>query len=178
MVDYLKHLPGDLPSRLAPAVTNYDCEAMRQARNTCRQYLTGNTNEIDPEEQQLWWATLDHHTTRPFVMYVELRSNVGQHESVMDAPIGYGLVRRLELHHSIGNGWWVSGGLIPRARGKGYGKKLFGALTHLLNTDGKTAWLDVFNTNEPARRTYEALGYQVYDSVLGPPAVIVMRKPA
>lgn len=139
---------------LCATTTPDDLEAMRVVRNTCREFMTGNTREIDITAQICWFASLDPAETKPFVFRVG------------GAPIGYGLVRRL-------NGdWWLSGGLLPPWRGRGYGKRLFAALAAVA---GKPCWLDVRKDNAAGRRTYEALGFLPVHRVDDDTAVIMMR---
>jgi ribosomal protein S18 acetylase RimI-like enzyme len=123
---------------LCETTTPADVEAMRVIRNSSREFMTHDTYEIDKATQLAWFSALDRKEMRPYVFRVG------------GAPIGYGLVRRLEGR------WWLSGGLLPPWRGRGYGRRLFAALVAV---PGATCWLDVRRDNVAARRTYEALGF-------------------
>lgn len=138
--------------------TEADAEAMRQVRNTCRQFLTRNTEEITIADQRKWWAVLmsrdpGFHDFRPYLAC-----------SGRDV-IGYGIVARgaelvphyLESQEARG-AWWLTGGLRPEWRGKGYGRRLFSRLIDQAETP---CWLEVRLDNAPARHLYVALGFQV-----------------
>jgi ribosomal protein S18 acetylase RimI-like enzyme len=148
---------------LSPALSLDDAEIMRQTRNTCREFMTRDTHEISYDEQRLWFSTLDRQTILPYVYWIEVE---------VKAPIGYGLVRLID------ESWWISGGLIPRARGQGWGKRLFQGLADIV-TIGKqaTCWLDVRASNYPARRTYESIGFSTERiDVEGLATTIVMKR--
>lgn len=125
---------------------------MRLVRNRCASYMTGNTMPISVEQQTAWFNGLDRSVVRPFVF--ELGA----------FTIGYGLIQRLPRYD--GEGWWVSGGLMPAYRGQGHGKELFGRLADQANIAGEICWLEVRANNEPAIRTYRSLGFQLIDGTL------------
>lgn len=120
-------------------------QEMRVVRNACREFMTGDQHEITPDEQTAWFASLpplQDETVLPF-LYRPRRA----------PTMGYGLIRL------IGDRWWVSGGLLPEYRGKGYGTDLFWELTAYVHAKRQTSWLHVFEDNLVARRTYTKLGY-------------------
>ena len=137
---------------LLDATTPADVEAMRIIRNSCRQFMTHDTRDIDPATQVAWFAALDRDEMKPFVLRVG------------GAPVGYGLVRRMAAR------WWLSGGLLPPWRGRGYGQRLFGALAAVAGTP---CWLDVRRDNAAARHTYETLGFQVVNGGEHDPGVVM-----
>jgi len=138
---------------LCVTTTPADVEAMRIARNSCREFMTRDTSEITPERQVAWFSALDRTEVKPFVFRIG------------GAPVGYGLVRLETLApYYVSEGpprldgrWWLSGGLLPPWRGRGYGKRLFAQLAAVAGTP---CWLDVRKDNLPGRRTYAALGFQ------------------
>lgn len=145
---------GTALGRLAPATTLADAEAMRLVRNECRMFMTKDTHEISQAEQELWWATLEHSTTRPFIYLVGMLDDISD-LSINYTTIGYGLIRQIDRK------WWISGGLLPKFRGQGHGKLLFGALADIVNkTERKPCWLEVRASNTAARRLYMSLGFQ------------------
>ena len=48
-------------------VTAQDIETMRQIRNSCKKYMTRNSNEITIEQQKKWFDSLDSDQYRPFI---------------------------------------------------------------------------------------------------------------
>ena len=151
-------LPATRPAAddglLWPATTDADAEAMRVIRNSCRQFMTRDTSEIDPARQRAWFAALDRAVTKPWLYRVD------------GTAAGYGLVR-LEAGR-----WWLSGGLLPSWRGRGHGRRLFAALAEIA---GRPCWLDVRADNAAARRLYERLGFAVAGERAD--GAIIMRLP-
>ena len=142
--------------RLVPAVTLEHAEAMCQARNECRMFMTKDTHEITPAEQELWWATLDRSAVRPFVFALDkvLIEPKGTEVHLGPVYIGYGLIRRIDRD------LWISGGLVERWRYQGFGRQLFEGLADIVNrADRQRCWLEVRATNGPARRLYQSLGF-------------------
>lgn len=122
------------------ASTIRDALAMRRVRNTCNEYMTRDQSTISRRAQLLWWFTLPN-TTWPFVVEG-------------DEIVGYGLV---DLRPPYG---WLTGGLLPVARGCGLGRALF---SHLIQETKKTKLLptlEVRATNIPALRLYAGLGFR------------------
>lgn len=123
-----------------------EVEVVRLLRNQCRAYMTRDTHDIGPAEQQLWWSRLDHEANRLFLFFV---TDTTEYATGTTA-VGYGFCRKL------GGTWWVSGGLASAWQGKGLGKKLFG---FLLEQTGLPCWLEVLEHNARAFNTYRALGF-------------------
>lgn len=139
---------------LAEIENGYHAEQMRACRNQVRSYMTHNTAEILPAEQAEWYAE----TYLPARKAGELFGYIVRDED--DMPLGYGLISKRDGR------WWVSGGLIADARGKGAGHFLFQEMTMMIHEDlrSEEAWLDVLNENEAARSLYEKLGYVAVSS--------------
>lgn len=123
---------------------------MMDIRNEVREFMTHNTAEIMPAQQAEWYRE----TYLPARAKGELFGYLVRDVDT-DQAIGYGLISKRDGR------WWVSGGLIEAARGRGAGYFLFDMMTQMIHEDlrSEEAWLDVLNTNEGARRLYEKLGY-------------------
>lgn len=126
-------------------------QVMAFIRNTCRLFMTRHQDEITPEQQEVWWRNLDHAKTRCWI-----------YGSV--APYGYGLVRIEEGRE------WLSGGLLPEARGQGLGKCLF---RHLIQQCRGEPWLEVLATNTMAYGLYRSLGFEINEMTRG---IYIMSK--
>jgi ribosomal protein S18 acetylase RimI-like enzyme len=132
-----------------------DVEAMRVVRNACREYMTRDTKEITPAAQAAWWANLtagdpDFETWKPHLVWDG------------STVLGYGILwhgERVQARQWAVwlNAWWLTGGLLPGVRGKGYGRWLFERLIELA---GDHAWLEVRADNIRARMLYESLGFK------------------
>lgn len=83
-----------------------------------------------------------HASDRLRVLYI------GEDES--HRPIAYGLISYDESLRP-----WISGGILPRYRGKGYGMELF----KFLSNDWDS-FLEVLASNERAHTLYTKLGFQ------------------
>lgn len=128
--------------------THSDAIQMAWVRNQVRQFMTHDTHFILPEEQERWFEgtykpARERHEMVGFLM----------HDGAL--PVGYGLISQRE------GAFWVSGGLIPDARGQGHGERLFSFLTAYTVglLDHPEVMLDVLETNKPARELYEKIGY-------------------
>lgn len=117
---------------------NNQMERLRRIRNSCREFMTRDTHEITIEEQAAWAKSLDRTVCCPFLLWVE------------GDAIGYGLIRK------EGEQWWLSGGLLPEWRGKGWGTILFGLL---LMKAPRPVYLEVKLSNRKAVRLYAKLGF-------------------
>lgn len=115
--------------------------------------MTRDKSWISPARQRQWWAVRNARSTRAFLY------RCGAHGVVA----GYGLIRKSE------GKTWLSGGLLPRHRGRGLGRALF---AHLVARVRSACYLEVLKSNFRARRTYEALGFVVVDIR---PKVLVMQ---
>jgi len=80
-------------------------------------------------------------------------------------PIGYGLVS----YDKFGEAW-ISGGLLPEARSRGYGRMLF---SFLADQGEKPVCLEVFAWNIPAKNLYLSLGFM---HVFTTGSVLTMRR--
>lgn len=89
------------------AITEVDAESIRLLRNSCRNYMLGRTARIGQREQKRWWEGIDRSVLTPYLY------------STDDEDVGYGLLLR------SGRFRWLSGGLLPSARGKRWGRILF-----------------------------------------------------
>jgi len=138
---------------LAEIQTLDHAQEMRACRNQVRNFMTHNTAEILPEEQVKWFEEtyLPARKAKDLFGYV-VRDG--------EEPLGYGLISKRDGR------WWVSGGLVADARGKGAGFYLFHEMTQMIHEDlrSEEAWLDVLNENEAARGLYEKLGYVAVSS--------------
>ncbi len=143
-------------------------EQMRVIRNSCREFMTNDRHEITPEEQQAWFDSIhDSHLVWPFLYKPRPTARYPE-------PFGYGLIRRL------GDKWWLSGGLLPAWRGKGYGTDLFCELAHFVHDQLEdTAYLTVWEHNLVAIATYKKIGF-VFDAMIVDaysPPIMVMSLP-
>ena len=141
-------------------VTRLDqAETMRVIRNSCREFMTNDTHEILPTEQQAWFESIrNSETVLPFI-----------YQPRRGAAMGYGLIRFER------DKWWVSGGLLPAHRGQGIGKDLFFELADYVNALGHTCWLTVWQWNEPAWRTYQALGFICEPPIVTPDGCVMLE---
>lgn len=133
------------------AMPQDDCEreALRQIRNSCREFMTRDNHEITEEEQVAWWAKIDHKTCIPLLLTVKTFLTTGG-PLLKSCSIGYGLLRK------EGERWWLSGGLLPQWRGQGWGTALF---TLLLLKAPRPVYLEVKLSNAKAVRLYAKLGF-------------------
>lgn len=128
-----------------------DAELMRKIRNECRGYMTKDTSYITPEQQVKWFNELDKDNIKMFIM------NKSYH-GVAFGAIGYGYCRH------VGDETYLTGGLIPEFRDKGYGKVLFLHLLENAKSFNTRITLDVLNTNIRAKTLYENIGFRVIES--------------
>lgn len=140
--------------------TPEDVESMRVVRNSCRYFMTHDQSEISQQTQATWWNSLDRSAIRPFVFLLD------------EQVVGYGILR-----FSDGK-WWCSGGLSPKHRYNGLGTEIFSYLIEKCPSD--ELWLDVWSTNQHARRLYAKLGFEIVDADYASmpemaPAVVVMK---
>lgn len=132
---------------ITPVRTFAAAQQMRAIRNGVAPYMTQNRQQIG-WLRQAWWfwrvyaPALKAGTMKAWLLWAG------------EFPVGYGLMR------SHQGRWWVTGGLVPHARGQGYGRMLFTKLTQAATYKAGEAWLEVRMDNLRARRLYEWLGYQ------------------
>lgn len=150
-------------------VTRADqAETMRQIRNTCLPFMTGDQRHITAAEQLAWFESIkDSEDVLPFLYEANPRGPIAGFGLVrIDKPRGY---------------WVVSGGLLPEFRGRGLGHDLFWELTDYIHrATRQTAWLDVFEDNISAVIVYRKIGYRdvavMVDGAQGARPVLTMRK--
>jgi GNAT superfamily N-acetyltransferase len=154
-------------------VTRLDqAEEMRVIRNACREWMTNDRLEISREQQVQWFLTIQRQheegdeSVLPFLYQP-------RPDHLFPRPFGYGLLRKQD------GKWWLSGGLLPEWRGKGYGKGLFGELADYVHALRETAWLTVWEHNERGLATYKSLGFTVQSIVVDAyaPPILVMCLP-
>jgi RimJ/RimL family protein N-acetyltransferase len=94
----------------AERVETFDqAETLRRVRNICREYMTNNQRLISPGDQVVWW-TLNQSRVKAW-LYCDNRT---------DRLLGFGLLRPYESDM-----WWVTLGLVPKQRGRGYGRLIY-----------------------------------------------------
>ncbi len=138
---------------LTPITSLKDAMKARQIRNVCREYMTRNTNKISIIQQLKWWSAYQHQSSQQCYL---LRDK--------GKPIGNGLVIEDDGKS------WLSGGLLPETRGKGYGSRLFQFLIDDVKT--KPIFLEVRKSNEAAHILYQKLGFKKVSEKDG---IITMR---
>lgn len=121
--------------------TDEDLETLRLIRNSGRQWMTRNTEEITPEQQRAWWEGLDHAGTKIWLF------------SIAQTDIGYGLVRL------DGGRAWCSLAVLPRHQGHGYGTQIYRYLA--LSQQGWNMWAEIYADNTPSLRAALRAGYQL-----------------
>lgn len=130
-----------------PVVGGVDAEMLRVLRNQCREWMTGNTDVIEYEDQQRWFAGIRPRDWRIFLYLDTPWPNV---TDTFDA-VAYGLLR-LE-----GERWWLSFGVTEGRRGQGIGRQV---AQHLLRCDvASEVWADVSYDNEASMRALMAAGF-------------------
>jgi len=128
--------------------TTIDVELLRTIRNDCRKFMTRNTSEISPQDQQIWYKNLDHEKHKLFLLH-EI------HCGVAGTIIGYGYIR-------VENGIvLLTGGLVESSRGKGHGHFLFNSLLQQSKQFNLPIELEVLKTNMVAFSVYNKLGFRV-----------------
>ncbi len=124
-----------------PAPGLRDALQMRPIRNSCRSFMTRNQSEIGLLRQMWWWATRDSNVA-PYLL-----DEAGH-------AVGYGIVL------ADGRKGWLTGGLLPDARGRGLGKTLFQGLCRHAKRDGLHPALEVLKSNPRAEHIYRSLGFK------------------
>lgn len=122
---------------MIPVVTVEQAQRVREIRNACRHYMTRDQRTISEEQQATWFALL------PDNVQLYLLDDVG-----------YGLVRTDDARS------WLTGGLVPEARGRGFGETLF---RDLIAASPAQPMLEVLRGNTPAYNLYRKLGFIISD---------------
>jgi len=123
-----------------------EAEILRVIRNKCRTFMTRNTDEISPEQQQEWFKS----AFKKYELYIAYAIEHGV--CIVDA--GYGLI------HLNDGEYLLSGGLVPEYRDKGLGSALFKFLVDNCNKQ-QPIRLEVLKSNTRALKTYEKLNFCV-----------------
>jgi GNAT superfamily N-acetyltransferase len=123
-----------------PATSVFDALAMRRVRNTCRAFMTRDQSRISVLRQLRWWFA------RPPSVHAYVADYQGD-------TIGYGL-----LVEDLGRAW-LTGGLIPSERSRGFGTEVFRFLAHEAGRLRLTPYLEVRASNLAGRRVYKKLGF-------------------
>jgi GNAT superfamily N-acetyltransferase len=139
--------------RARAVTTEQDLEALRQIRNSGREWMTRDTAEISPEQQAAWWAARDPETCMVFLF------------SHQDTDIGYGMLRRIDDY------WWCSLAVLPHKRGQGYGEQIY---RWLGATEG-AVWAEIAATNTPSLIAALRAGFELIE-MKGPVAMLVHRR--
>jgi ribosomal protein S18 acetylase RimI-like enzyme len=135
------------PVTIRPAETAEDIEAVRVIRNNGREWMTGDTSEIDAERQAEFWRSLDPSLVRLYVAELD------------GAVVGYGLLRQ-----PLYGAWWVSLAVAPDHRGRGIGAELYARLAELAGT---YVWAEIRRDNIASQRAAEKAGYSRAGSTEG-----------
>ena len=133
---------------LKPVSNEHEVEQLRNIRNTCKDFMTRNTQEIDAESQLKWWKNLDKKTNFPYLLFkVE--------HGVVCVTVGYGYVR-IEDNQVL-----LTGGLLPVDRNMGHGKKLFEMMISSSKKFNLPIRIEVLNTNTTAYEMYKKIGFKI-----------------
>lgn len=122
-----------------PVRTPDDVECVRVIRNAGRQWMTRNTDEITPEQQEIWWQR----EGRNHRMYLFTADGV---------DVGFGMCR------VIGGREWITLAVHPDHRGRRYGTWIY----RVLGSPGLCA--EIRKDNEASRRAALRAGYVLEDS--------------
>lgn len=127
--------PEDTPS------IYHQLNQLREIRNSCREYMTGNQNEIQWHEQEKWFSELDHENNWYWLFK----------EALNLKPIGFVGLNRRE------GSMWATYGIVPEKRGQGWGRELVEfscwAAQEELN-------IHVLVSNERAIKLYKKCGFR------------------
>lgn len=145
------------PAALTPRVptTDADAEALRQIRNECREFMTGDPRPVSAEAQRGF-----------LVRAYEQGWRVWLFDDPAGVPVGFGLIR------PVGGRWWATLGLLPDWRGRGHGTAIY---RHLIARCPGDLYIDVLLTNAASARAAERAGFRLVDWN-GSVATLVARK--
>ncbi len=130
-----------------PIQNIFDAMAIRAVRNECNEFMTHDPSKIGILRQLNWYFRnyRPSQENKKLVCYLFWKENSA-------TPIGYGVIRFNDKKY------WLTGGIIQKERGKGFGKILFQKLIE--RTPSNEVWLDVLETNQIAYRLYKKLGFR------------------
>lgn len=131
---------------IKPVANLEEALVMRTVRNECNKFMTHDTSTISIERQVNW-----------FLENYKKMSESGEMNAYLlykadGKAIGYGIVRLKDRKY------WLTGGLVKKERGNGFGEILFKQLIDLAPKN--EVWLDVLKTNKPGIHVYEKLGFK------------------
>jgi len=126
---------------------------MRWVRNQVCEFMTGNNQPIPFWAQVKWYY-------QTYKGNPNIRGFLAKESG---KTVGYGLIINYDGR------WAVTAGFIESARGKGYGRKMFGFLNNYVFTELKQqyVYLDVLATNTKAVALYRSLGYKTTGELRG-----------
>lgn len=122
-----------------PVHTDADVEMLRQIRNSGRTWMTRDTSEITPEQQEAWWKARGVAAGNVWLFS----------ESATD--VGYGLLRR-------DGRTWCSLAVLPAHQGRGYGTAIYRWLALAV---GEAVWAEILADNTPSLRAALKAGFQL-----------------
>lgn len=129
-----------------PARTALDGEELRQIRNACAPWMTGDNRQITPDQQLRWWDSDARKRNAIWLFDPSWCSGVA---------VGFGLFRMEEGQ------WWATLGLLPDWRGQGHG---VGIYRHLIAHCPGDLWIRVLLTNPGSARAAEKAGFVPVDA--------------
>jgi ribosomal protein S18 acetylase RimI-like enzyme len=138
----------DVSVILTPVSNTKDAQAVRSHRNSCREFMTRNTDYISEQQQENWFVELDKNYNCLFLL------NKIYHGVAIE-NIGYGYIR-IEKDEVL-----LTGGIESKERGKGYGYYLFNSLVDLSKKYDLPIRLEVLKTNAAGIATYNKVGFKM-----------------
>lgn len=118
--------------------TTADAECVRQLRNAGREWMTNDTHEITPEEQQNWWSHIN-----PTQVHLWLYDN--------ENTVGFGMLRWED------NRWWLTLAVHPLWRGKGFGTSIY----QHLRQQTPEVWCRILENNIASLKAAQHAGFQI-----------------
>lgn len=132
--------------RLKSVDTLEEALMMSEVRNECTKFMTHFTSKIDASHQVNWYLNTYKKLAqlKDMLCYLLYKPD--------GKAIGFGVIRFMDKKY------WLTGGLVEKERGSGFGRMLFEQLIEL--TPGNEVWLDVLATNKAGIHIYEKLGFK------------------
>ena len=124
-----------------PVHTDEDVEMLRQIRNSGREWMTRDTAEITPEQQDKWWKARGVAAGNVWLF----------RESATD--VGYGLLRR-----DADGRLWCSLAVLKAHQGRGHGAAIYRWLALAV---GETVWAEILADNTPSLRAAFRAGFSL-----------------